>query len=81
VAIQTIAPTVIPALLNHMSKTYVAALVSFLVALAAVFNIQLPETPENIEKAILVIVALGAFIKTLTERYKKGGVSYAGFKI
>lgn len=64
-----------------MSKTYISAIVSFLVAIAAIFNVKLPETPENIEQAILVIVALGAFIKTLIERYKKGGVSYAGLKI
>lgn len=64
-----------------MSKTYISAIVSFLVAIAAIFNVQLPETPENIEQAILVIVAVGAFIKTLILRYKKGGISYAGFKI
>lgn len=64
-----------------MSKIYISAIVSFLVSLAAIFGVALPDTPENIEKALLLIISLGALLKTLYERHKKGDVSFLGFKI
>lgn len=64
-----------------MSRTYIATFVSVLVTILATFNVKLPNTTEEITEAVYVIVGVIASLKILYERYRKGGVSFLGFKI
>lgn len=63
-----------------MSKTYIAAGVSFLAFIAQLLHTELPYGQEEIVNAISIVVALGGFLWTIYERYKKGDITPLGKK-
>lgn len=63
-----------------MSKTYIAAAVSLLAFIAQALHTELPYGQEEIVNAVSIIVAVGGFIWTIYERFKKGDVTVLGKK-
>lgn len=61
-----------------MSKTYLAAIVSFLGFIAQLFHTQLPYSEGEIVNALSIVVALAGFLWTIYERIKKGGITWYG---
>lgn len=52
-----------------------------LVMILQAAKVELPYTDEQITQATYVIIGVIAGIKILYERYKRGDVSFLGFKI
>lgn len=61
-----------------MSKTYIAAFVSFIALLAQTFKVELPFKSEEVEQAITVLVGLISFGVILYRRYRQGGITPVG---
>jgi hypothetical protein len=62
----------------HRSITIVGLIVAFIGTLTSAFNIQLPYTPEEIEKALTVLVTLIGLAVAWYGRWRKGDVSFFG---